>query len=827
MAELQSKLILSMVDRVTAPARSIQGSIDRLNSQIKRTNAQIDAVRGSFIGAGAQLAAFGFALRSPIQAAMQMESAMADVRKVVDFPTPEGLGEFQEEIVGMSTRIPIAAEGLASIAAAAGQAGIAAGDLTRFTEQAAQVGVAFDISAEQAGDAMAKLMTGLDLNVGEVGLLADAMNHLSNAQASSASDILEVVRSVGTSGKQYGFTAEQVAAFGSAMVAAGARSDVAGTSFKNMGRALTRGASATARQSGAMKKLGLNSKSVAKRMQEDAVGTTIDVMERLAALPEHVRAAVSSDLFGNEADALGPLLTNLDLLRDSVGMVADESKYAGSAQAEFANRMETFGTRVQLLRNRFRALQITIGEALIPEVERLMNYIEPVIESFRQWARDNPQLIGTITKVTGALLSMRFAFLGLRLLGLTGKAGLLNALAFGMSTVGRAGAAMGGAVRQSIALQAALAGMSGQKAGLFTKIGAGMRGLAGVTGLTAVSAGMAAVTAAIAGISAPVWIAVAAAVAAVGAAWKYWDRISAIAAGFGQAIATLAGPWIESIQQRFPIAAAAVTRLGEAFGKIDGYIRTAANAVRSIAGGMFNREILTATEAAAITARVNALVLRIVAYIAGLPAKVVALAHHLYNAGLALVQSLWDGAKAKFAEFITWVQSIPGKIRDAIGNINLASLITGGTPSVSVPVTVQSGGTKYESDGYGGFKQAKATGGFMRAVPTLVGERGPEMIYPSRAGWVAHAQQVSRMADVSQRLPQAQQALQMADVSRRLPQARSMPSPARQSASARPVNVTFGSINIQGGTSASPRQLADEFGRQVRAQMRSHFSDEF
>jgi len=60
-----------------------------------------------------------------------------------------------------------------------------------------------------------------------------------------------------------------------AMIAAGAPPEVAATSFRNLVKALTKGDSATKRQSDAMTELGLTTKGVAAAMQKDASGTTM------------------------------------------------------------------------------------------------------------------------------------------------------------------------------------------------------------------------------------------------------------------------------------------------------------------------------------------------------------------------------------------------------------------------------------------------------------------------------------------------------------------------------------------------------------------------
>ena len=332
-------------------------------------------------------------LSGVVQQAVAFESSMSDVRKVVNFDTPDGLSKMSDDILTMSTHIPVAADGLAQIVAAGGQSGIATKDLSEFAEMAAKIGVAFDISADQSGEAMAKIKTALGLSLDETGSLFDAMNHLSNNMAATAPDVLNFTKRVAVDGAVKGFSPTQTMAFGTAMIAAGAEADVAATSFRNMGKALARGESATKRQRAAFSELGLNATKVAKSMQKDAVGTTIDVMERINTLPKHLQASVTSDLFGDEARALAPLINNLDLLRESVGLVSDKQKYAGSAEKEYAARAQTTANNLQLMRNQMNRLGVTIGDAVLPPLNDLLKSVTPIVESITQWAKAHKPLV--------------------------------------------------------------------------------------------------------------------------------------------------------------------------------------------------------------------------------------------------------------------------------------------------------------------------------------------------------------------------------------------------------------------------------------------------
>ncbi|MGL4247141.1 phage tail tape measure protein, partial [Lactiplantibacillus plantarum] len=79
------------------------------------------------------------------------------------------------------------------------------------------------------------------------------------------------------------------------------------------------------RQVASFDKLGLKAGDLAKAMQDDAGGAILDVLEKLKQLPKAEQAATMTQLFGRESiGAIAPLLTNLDLLKENFGKVADE-----------------------------------------------------------------------------------------------------------------------------------------------------------------------------------------------------------------------------------------------------------------------------------------------------------------------------------------------------------------------------------------------------------------------------------------------------------------------------------------------------------------------
>lgn len=381
MAVLKSSLILSLIDNVSGRAKVINGA---LNS--------VRATQTALLGTIGRLAAFGAGYIGVTQgisgtagAALEFESAFADVRKVLD-GSDEQLENIRRQIIGMSTELPIAASGIAEIYAAAGQANIPIQEISKFSEMVAKVSTAWEVPVAETGQALAEIKNQLNLGVTEVGLFADSLNHLSNNTAANAPRLLEYTKRVAATGEMFGFSAQETLAFGGAMIAAGAESEVAATSFRNMGKALTKGTQATKAQNTAYKRLGLDSVKTAKNMQKDALGTTLDVIERIQKLPEWERISLASALFGDEARALMPAINNSTELRRQLELVGDQTNYAGSAFKEYTVRASTVGNVLSILRNKFADLFRGIGDRMLPSIKEAALGIGYVLDTLGERA---------------------------------------------------------------------------------------------------------------------------------------------------------------------------------------------------------------------------------------------------------------------------------------------------------------------------------------------------------------------------------------------------------------------------------------------------------
>ena len=358
--------------------------------------------------------ALGATVAAPIKAAMNFESTMADIKKVVDAPKGQDEDTFfkaiGKQILDMSKILPMTADEIGRIFAAGGQSGVATEDLAKFTESAVKMGVAFDISAEQAGQAMAEMRAAFGMTQDQVNTLADQMNYLDNNGAAAAKDIMEIVQRIGPLAKVAGVSASQVAALGSTLRGMGVQNEIAATGIKNLFLTLSAGKSATKAQREVFKQLGYTSTEVAKSMQLDARKTMTVILKQIGKLRPDQQAAAMSQLFGKEVvGSIAPLLTNLDKLNEAFDMVGDKSKYAGSMEKEFTARAATTANQMILFRNQITGLGITIGSVLLPAVNSVLKTVGPWIGKVTDLAEAHPVVTKAIVATAGALITMKIA----------------------------------------------------------------------------------------------------------------------------------------------------------------------------------------------------------------------------------------------------------------------------------------------------------------------------------------------------------------------------------------------------------------------------------
>ena len=402
--EAQASLRDNLSPKLDGIQKKLTGFYKKLDNQ-----GLADFSLGDVVTGGAFAAPFVGAAR----AAIDFESSMADVRKVVDFPTPEAFKEMNRDIIALSQNMPMAAQDIAAIVAAGGQAGIARKDLQQFASDAIKMRVAADMTADAAGDMMAKWRTAFKLSQNEVVDLADKINYLSNNTAASFNQIAGIVTRIGALGEVAGLASGELAAMGATLSGVGINEEVAATGMKNFMLSLTSGSSATKAQKQVWAALGFSSEGVAADMTKDAKATILKVLKTLKRVKPEKQAAVLAELFGRESiGAIAPLLTTLDELEKNFERVGSAAEWSGSMQKEYEARCKTTANALQLLKNRAESVGIAVGSVMLPPIVEATEKLGPFVTGCADFVQANPWIIKSLMGAAAAFTAFRVAAWG-------------------------------------------------------------------------------------------------------------------------------------------------------------------------------------------------------------------------------------------------------------------------------------------------------------------------------------------------------------------------------------------------------------------------------
>lgn len=431
------KIKLGITDsfkKLSSQVKLTTKDIEKFNSikeKTESTNLKLDSLknyRNDFKSSIMDKVALGTSVALPMKLAIDFESSMADVNKVVDFASTEEAKAFEQSILKMTRSIPINASGLAEIVAAGGQLGITKDKLLDFTQVTAKMSTAFDMSTAEAGESSATLMNIFGLSVSGVSDLGDALNHLSDNSASKAKDLVNVLARVGGNSKLLGITAEQTASLASAFLAMGKPAEVTGTAinaiFQKLGTADKQGK----KFQDALEQMGLSTQELKENISENAEGAIVDFLKIIQSIEDDEKLGLLSDMFGAEyADDVALLTVGLDNYTSAIGHLADKTKYAGSMNREFEVRSKTTANSMVLFKNGISEIGINIGSVLLPAFNSILKPLIGMTNSLAEATSEYPVLTKVVFGATFGVIGLGIAFSTLGFMGSFALSGLLIA----------------------------------------------------------------------------------------------------------------------------------------------------------------------------------------------------------------------------------------------------------------------------------------------------------------------------------------------------------------------------------------------------------------
>lgn len=731
MAVLTSKLILELIDRITAPARTIAASLNKITAMQQSNAAMMAATSQKLFVTAAAAYALAKGLQAPVQAAAAFETSLLNVGQKADMS--------DESIAAMGKRIralaPIINQSALEVAKGVDTLVGFGLDPERAETLMGPIGraaTAYQAQIDDLAKAGFAALDNLKVKAGDFGKALDVMAQSGKEGAFEIKDMAQHFPQLSAAAQALKMTGvPAVGRLSAALQIARKGAGDGATAANNTANLMQKIISPETTKK--FKAFGIDIRKELKKTQ-DAGG---DIFEMIA---KQVDKALKGDLskigdiFGDKqvSEFLNALIPNLEEYRK----IRDKALSAkGVVDNDFDRRMKTNAAQTQAFKIQVNDLSITIGNILLPTVNRLMAAISPVIKSFERFAAANPKLVTGIVAVTASLIGLRMAGLAARLaLGWMAGAALMTAAA-GLKALAIAtriatiamlpfGAALRAVRTGLVAARTAMIGFAAVTAilgtgGALKMAGVALLGL--LNPLRLVRAGLFALKVAMIGTG------IGAALVAIGAAgafiYQNWSGIKAMFAGIGTGLMAALQPVMGTVQPVIDLFSRLYEKVSGMLGPINAgkaAWQSFGESIGSSVGGVITTVI---QKVADLADKVGTLA-------SDMGAKITAGASALYAAGGALLTQLWEGMKAKFGALLGWAAGIPGRVAGALGGGNSraaggAGNAVGGAPAVA---------------------GARAAGGPVQSGRSyLVGERGMELFTPGMSGGITSAADTVRL----------------------------------------------------------------------------------
>jgi TP901 family phage tail tape measure protein len=392
----------SIAVRVTVDIRDLQAGMQDASRAVKDAELSIMGAARTYkqemttigiaaAGAGLAIAA---GVGMGVKAAIDWESAFAGVRKTVD-GTVQELAYLEDGLRSLTQEIPVSHAELAGIGEAAGQLGIQTGNVLKFTETMAALGVTTNLTSEQAATMFARFANITGLPQDQIENLGSTVVDLGNNLATTEAEIGDMALRIAGAGAQIGLTDAEILGFAGALSSVGIESQAGGTAisrvFVEIDKAVRAGDDSLDRFAGTA---GMTADQFTRAYQQDAAGAIVSFVEGLDSISEsggNVFGVLEDLELGDirVRDALLRAAGAGDLFRDSIarGTEAFEDNTALSKVA--ALRYETTASQIQLAQNALYDMGITIGEVVLPVLLPLLEGASELLH----WFSDLPDPI--------------------------------------------------------------------------------------------------------------------------------------------------------------------------------------------------------------------------------------------------------------------------------------------------------------------------------------------------------------------------------------------------------------------------------------------------
>lgn len=370
-------------------------------THLETLNKRASALSVGAFGVARATAGIGTAIAAPIiyagKQAVDFEHQLAGLGKVAQMDLGSkglmALGEQAKDVAPYLATMP--ADILKSMTALK-QSGIKVSELKDVAKFVGEAGVAYNMTADQAGQGFGTIRAAMGITVAETKDAFDVINTLSNNMNATPERLISFFTAGGAGvANALKLESNQIAAYGATLITAGKSGEEAATLMERVAKNIFSKSTLNA----AYKKGGKGAAGLLNVLQTGANLKTDDQKEAYFK---------NFGEFALEVRRLAEGMKGPNGLGEAMDFVSTKQKFAGAVNAEFTSQMKS---TLNQIKREWVALQVTVidfGTQALPVIKKLVADIKPVIANVGAWVKANPELTTTLIKVAAGLAVASF-----------------------------------------------------------------------------------------------------------------------------------------------------------------------------------------------------------------------------------------------------------------------------------------------------------------------------------------------------------------------------------------------------------------------------------
>lgn len=457
----------SLIIKINGSAKEFLEELDKVK---KKTESLEKTLSKTAKASAVAFAGFVATIALVTKSFADYETALVGVGKTTNIEGKK-LDKFGKQFQKLSAEIPISTNELLGIAQAAGQLGVSGEEnLLKFTETIAKLGVATDLTGEQAATSLTRILNVTGESISTIDNFGSVIVQLGNNFAATESEIVRVATEVSRSTAVFDVSASQAAALATALKSVGVQAQLGGSVI---GRAFRSIDKATREGGAGLENLaritGMTGDQLRKTFEEDSTQVFQAFVNGLGDIQrsggDTTKTLEAFGLKGDEVLKVLPVLAkNSELVGKALKTAADETRNATALNIEAEKAFNTLASESKRLGNNFTTLKTNIGEQLAPSVTSLLVSVNDLLKSLNNLDNGVVSTIASFLK-WGAIISGAVASLTAFLLGAVKLSAIIGALSSVFLPATVAASAFWVAVTGPVGL--AVAGVAALTAGFF------------------------------------------------------------------------------------------------------------------------------------------------------------------------------------------------------------------------------------------------------------------------------------------------------------------------------------------------------------------------